>query len=57
MSEMDGEVSEVDRLGPGGIEDEGDVAPSADLANQTEDGAPKNYGDVSPDESLPADEE
>ena len=57
MSEMDGEVSEVDRLGPGGIEDEGDVAPPADLANQTEDGAPKNYGDVSPDESLPADEE
>lgn len=48
-----GEVSEVDRLRPGGIEDMGDEAPPADLANQTADGAPKNYGELSPDAELP----
>lgn len=56
MSQDAGEVSEVDRLRPGGIVDDGDVAPDADYANQTADGAPKNYGDVDPDENLPADD-
>ena len=50
-----GEVSEGDRLRPGGIPDEGDASPDADLANQVEDGAPKNYGDVDPDPNLPPD--
>lgn len=48
-----GEVSEIDRLRPGGIVDEGDPTPYAEYANQTEDGAPKNYGTAHEDESLP----
>ncbi len=47
-----GEVSEIDRLRPGGIVDEGDPTPYAEFANQTEDGAPKNYGTAHADESL-----
>lgn len=54
MSQDQGEVSEVDRLRPGGIIDEGDPTPTAEYANQTADGAPKNYGEVAPDENLPA---
>lgn len=52
-----GEVSEIDRLRPGGIVDEGDPTPYAEFANQTEDGAPKNYGSAHADESLIAEQE
>ncbi|MGC3994622.1 MAG: hypothetical protein QM779_11015 [Propionicimonas sp.] len=45
------ELSEVDRLD--GDVDNLDAAPDAEHANQTEDGAPKNYGPDDPDENLP----
>ena len=54
-TEDPGEVSAVDRLRPGGVPTEDDAAPDADLANQVEDGAPKNYGSVDPDPNLPPD--
>lgn len=47
-----GEVSEIDRLRPGGIVDEGDPTPYAEYANQVEDGAPRNYGTAHEDENL-----
>ena len=53
MSEQSGELSEGDRLGPGGIVDEGDPTPYAEDANQAADGAPKNYGEDAPDANLP----
>lgn len=52
-----GEVSEVDRLRPGGVVDEGDPTPYADYADQTEDGAPKNYGAAHADVNLVGGEE
>lgn len=52
MSEQSGELSEGDRLGPGGIVDEGDPTPYAEDANQVADGAPKNYGAENEDLNL-----
>ncbi len=51
MTDSQGEVSEVDSFAPDAVNYD-DATPDADLANQTADGAPKNYGDVDPDESL-----
>lgn len=51
MSDSQGEVSDVDSFSPDAVNYDDDTPP-ADLANQTEDGAPKNYGDVDPDENL-----
>lgn len=57
MSEQSGELSEVDRLGPGGIVDEGDPTPYAENANQVADGAPKNYGVDNEDLNLVREDE
>ena len=57
MCEQSGELSEVDRLGPGGIVDEGDPTPYAENANQVADGAPKNYGVDNEDLNLVREDE
>jgi len=53
MSDDKREVSEVESFEDTTGYDDGDVTPCAEDANQTADGAPKNYGEDAPDSNLP----
>lgn len=52
-----GEVSEIDRLRPGGIQDDGDPAPYAMYAEQVAEGAPEDYRPDDPQVAEELDEE